>query len=248
MKTINEQKYVLQMMDISKIERDKNQPRKNVKVNIDELAESIKEKGILQPLLVREENDETILISGERRLEAALKAGLSQVPVIFYEGNPAELSLIENLQREDLHPIEEAEALQDLMKKSSYTQEEIGKLIGKKQSTISGILKLNEIHKSILTKCRNDKWWSQARLLRIAQKDTKQTQEEIFEEMLERKEKSGKRGKVNRVETIKKRVGLIVKSFSKIDTGQMNISEKNDLKKELIAMQEKVKTLLEKLE
>lgn len=134
------------------------QPRKVFnEESIEELAQSIKSYGIIQPLSVRRMGpDRYELVAGERRLRAAKKLGLVEVPVIVIDINDREsaaIALLENLQREDLNFIEEAEAFFNLIKEHNYTQEQLAGLIGKKQSTIANklrILKLNEEIRKIL--------------------------------------------------------------------------------------------------
>lgn len=112
---------------------------------LESLAQSIKEKGVLQPLLVRKKNDKYEIIAGERRWRAAQLAGLDEVPVIVKDLNDSEtleIALIENLQRENLSAIEEAEGLNRLMSEYAYTQEIIGKVIGKSRSYIANTLRL----------------------------------------------------------------------------------------------------------
>ncbi len=112
---------------------------------LDELASSIREKGIIQPLLVKETEIGYQLIAGERRLRAAKLAGLSQVPVIVKnvsEEEQIEISLIENLQREDLNPIEEAESYKKLMQDFEYTQQKLAQVLGKDRTTITNQIRL----------------------------------------------------------------------------------------------------------
>ena len=112
---------------------------------LEELASSIREKGIIQPLLVKEVEIGYQLIAGERRLRAARLAGLSQVPVIVKnvsEEEQIELSLIENLQREDLNPIEEAESYKKLMHDFEYTQQKLAQVLGKDRTTIANQIRL----------------------------------------------------------------------------------------------------------
>ena len=112
---------------------------------LEELALSIKEKGIIQPLLVKEMEIGYQLIAGERRLRAAKLAGLSQVPIIVKnvsEEEQIEYSLIENLQREDLNPIEEAESYKKLMQDYEYTQQKLSKVLGKDRTTIANQIRL----------------------------------------------------------------------------------------------------------
>ncbi len=112
---------------------------------IEELTHSIKEKGVIQPLLVRKVKGGYQLVAGERRLRAAKKAGLEKIPVVVREISKAELleySLIENLQRENLNPIEEAEAYKRLMKDFGYTQQQVSQVLGKNRATVANQLRL----------------------------------------------------------------------------------------------------------
>ncbi len=122
------------------------QPRKKVKdAAIEELAESIKEKGIIQPLLVRKVEDGYELIAGERRWRAAQKAGLTEIPVLIREAEPTsqlELALIENIQRQNLNAMEEAEAYQRLIHEFNISQEEVARRVGKDRSSIANFLRL----------------------------------------------------------------------------------------------------------
>ena len=131
---------------IEEIIPNRSQPRKHFdESKLQELAESIKEKGILEPLIVRKNDQGYELIVGERRWRAAQKAGLKEVPVVVKEaeGREAlEISLIENLQREDLNPIEAAEAFKHLIEEFKISQEDLSKRIGKDRTTIANTLRL----------------------------------------------------------------------------------------------------------
>jgi ParB family transcriptional regulator, chromosome partitioning protein len=123
------------------------QPRKHFnEESIDELAQSIKIYGIIQPISIRKLGNENYeLVAGERRLRAAKKLGLEEVPAIIIDitdKDSAAIALLENLQREDLNFIEEAEAYYNLIKDHSYTQEQLAEVIGKKQSTIANKLRI----------------------------------------------------------------------------------------------------------
>jgi len=131
---------------IEEIIPNRSQPRKHFdESRIQELAWSIKEKGILEPLIVRRADQGYELIVGERRWRAAQKAGLKEVPVLVkeVEGREAlEISLIENLQREDLNPIEAAEAFKHLIEEFDISQEDLSKRMGKDRTTITNTLRL----------------------------------------------------------------------------------------------------------
>jgi len=131
---------------IEEIFPNRSQPRKHFdESKIEELAASVKEKGILEPLIVRRTDRGYELIVGERRWRAAQKAGLKEVPVLVKEaqGREAlEISLIENLQREDLNPIEAAEAFKHLIQEFDISQEDLSKRMGKDRTTITNTLRL----------------------------------------------------------------------------------------------------------
>ncbi len=131
---------------IEEIRPNKNQPRKTFTADkLEELAASIREKGIIQPLVVRKKGDHFELIAGERRWRAAQKAGLREVPVVIQdvsEDTALEMALIENIQREDLNAVEEAEAYHSLMENFSLTQEELARRVGKDRSTVANSLRL----------------------------------------------------------------------------------------------------------
>jgi len=132
---------------ISQIQPNPYQPRKTFnEASIEELARSVREHGIVQPLVVTRTGDKYKLIAGERRFRAAQKAGLTTVPALIkemmQEGDALEIALIENIQREDLNPIEEALAYHQLHDEFQLTQEEISKRVGKERSTVANFLRL----------------------------------------------------------------------------------------------------------
>jgi ParB family chromosome partitioning protein len=134
-------------IEVEKIKPNPEQPRKVFNTDaLSELAASVKEKGVLQPVIVREaEGGEYYLIAGERRWRAASLAGLKKIPVIIKESSPGEsleIALIENIQRDDLNPIETAEAFQRLIGEYRYTQEELSRRVGKDRTTIANYLRI----------------------------------------------------------------------------------------------------------
>ena len=136
------------MCDIDKISPNPNQPRSYFDgEKLEQLAASIREKGVIQPLLVtRSKGNRYVLIAGERRLRAAKMAGCEEIPVVVMEqgsdNEGLELALIENIQRHDLNPIEEAVAYARLMEEFHLTQEEVAKKVGRQRSTITNVLRL----------------------------------------------------------------------------------------------------------
>jgi len=129
------------------------QPRKHFpEETLAELAASIKQQGVLQPVLVEEEAGAFSIVAGERRYRAAILAGLSDLPVIvkkFTEEEKLEIALIENIQREDLTPIEEAKAIRNIIEKTGRKQEEVAEKLGKNRSTVANALRLLKLPKEI---------------------------------------------------------------------------------------------------
>lgn len=149
-------------LPISEITPNKNQPRKTFdEAALDELAESIKQHGVLQPLLVRPlPNGGYQLVAGERRWRASRRAGLREVPVVVKEltdTETMEIAIIENLQREDLNPIEEAEGLQALIDKCGFTQEEVASSVGKSRPAIANSLRLLRLPEKVRELTRDGK-------------------------------------------------------------------------------------------
>ena len=151
-------------ISISSIIPNKYQPRKNFdKDSLSELANSIKERGVIQPLIVRKsekQNEKFELIAGERRLQASQAAGLHEVPVIIIEADnlkSLELAIVENVQRRDLNPVEEAKGYKRLIDEFGYDQEKVSKFIGKSRSHISNSIRILLLPKSVLELIENEK-------------------------------------------------------------------------------------------
>ena len=144
-------------ISISSLVRNKYQPRKKFdEVSLEELTNSIRERGIIQPIIVRpssDEEDKFEIIAGERRWQAAQYAGLHEVPVVVINVDnlkSLEFAIVENVQREDLNPIEEAEGYKRLIDEFSYDQDKVSKFIGKSRSHISNCLRLLSLPKEII--------------------------------------------------------------------------------------------------
>jgi len=155
--TVDESKNYF-ICPIEKIRPNRNQPRKYFAADkLEELAASIREKGIIQPLVVTRRDDHYEIIAGERRWRAAQKAGLHEIPVVIREATPdaiMELALIENIQRQDLNAIEEAQAYRSLVEHFSISQEDVARRVGKNRTTVTNSLRLlklpDEIQRDIV--------------------------------------------------------------------------------------------------
>ena len=140
-------------LKLAQIVPNPDQPRKTFDAEaLAELARSIEKHGLIQPITVKRydgDDDRYLLVAGERRFRAFEQLGRPTIPAIITTGDAEEIALIENIQREDLNPLEEAEALERMMDRYHYTQEELGKVIGKAQNTVSEVLQLNTLPPSI---------------------------------------------------------------------------------------------------
>ncbi|MDW7673093.1 MAG: ParB/RepB/Spo0J family partition protein [Bacillota bacterium] len=156
----NNDKQDTTKIDVKNIAPNPYQPRSYFDTEtLQELAQSIKEHGIVQPLAVRKINDKYVLIAGERRLRAAKIAGLTEVPAIVLEltdQQMAEVSLIENVQREDLNPMEEAYSYHRLINDFKITQEELAKRVGKSRSFIANMVRLVNLPRDIQQMVRDE--------------------------------------------------------------------------------------------
>lgn len=173
------------MIPIEKLEPNPNQPRAEMG-ELDELVASIRERGILEPLLVRsaEVGGRFMIIAGERRYRAALRVGLREVPCIELdvdEQGVAEIALIENLQRKDLSPLEEAAGYRALAVRFGYTHEEIATKVGKSRSSVTEALSLNAIPDKVKEECRRADIRSKSLLLEIVKQPSDQKMLELIE-------------------------------------------------------------------
>jgi ParB family transcriptional regulator, chromosome partitioning protein len=144
-------------LSVSEIIPNKFQPRKNFdEENLNDLVNSIRERGIIQPIIVRKSEDEISkyeIIAGERRWLAAQKAGLHEVPVVITEADDLkslEFAIVENVQRHDLNPLEEAQGYQRLINEFSYDQEKVSKFIGKSRSHVTNCLRILSLPEDVL--------------------------------------------------------------------------------------------------
>ncbi len=145
---------VLKNLKITEVEPNRNQPRKNFNQEaLEELAESIKEYGLIQPIIVTEKEGYYSIIAGERRWRACKLAGLEEIPVIVREDDERknnEIALIENIQREDLNPFEKALGIKNLMNTYDLTQEEVAKKLGKSRSAIANTIRILNLEPRVL--------------------------------------------------------------------------------------------------
>jgi ParB family chromosome partitioning protein len=198
---------------IEDIKPNRSQPRKSFSGDkLEELAASIREQGIIQPLVVRKKDDHYELIAGERRWRAAQKAGLREVPVVIQDvsdGTALEMALIENIQREDLNAVEEAEAYQALQDNFALSQEELAKRVGKERSTVANSLRLLRLPAEIkrdVAEGRLSMGHARALLSLDSPEQMKTGRDEILRKQLTVRQAEGlvKRLKANKVQKVAK--------------------------------------------
>jgi ParB family chromosome partitioning protein len=226
-------------IDIYAINPDPNQPRKVFdNISLEELGESIKERGILQPVLVRLEGEKVWLVAGERRFRAAKLAGKEKIPAIITTGDPAEIALIENIQRENLKPLEEAEAFARLMETHGYKQEVLARVVGKARTTVTEILSINRLPEEIKDECRRADI-PRRTLIEIVKKDTPEEMIALFAQV-----KSGEitGGNIRQITRQKKKrlvntpllnairmIKDLQKTIKKLNSAEMQDIEKQEL-------------------
>jgi ParB family transcriptional regulator, chromosome partitioning protein len=173
------------MIAIDLIEPNPNQPRQ-VMGDLSELIASITEKGIIEPLVVRRRGERFQIIAGERRYQAAVQAGLRDLPVVIREVDDTEvieLALIENLQRKDLTPFEESEALHSLAERCGYTHEDLARRLSKSRTSVTESLALNAMPEEIRNLCRLADISSKSLLLQVVRQETPEKMTALIEKM-----------------------------------------------------------------
>jgi ParB family chromosome partitioning protein len=144
------------IVPIDQIDPNPTQPRQSMG-DLSELMASISEKGIIEPLVVRQQSGRYQIVAGERRYQAAVQVGLRELPVVFRDADDTEIieiALVENLQRKDLTPFEESEALQALSQRCGYTHEDLARRLGKSRTAITESLSLNKMPEEVRRVCR----------------------------------------------------------------------------------------------
>lgn len=173
------------LIPIDLIEPNPNQPRQ-VMGDLSELIASIGEKGILEPLVVRVRGTRFQIIAGERRYQAAVQVGLREIPVVIRdvdETEMLELALIENLQRKDLTPFEESEALEGLAERCGYTHEDLARRLGKSRTSVTEALALNAMPAEVRTLCRLADISSKSLLLQVVRQETPEKMTALVEKI-----------------------------------------------------------------
>jgi ParB family chromosome partitioning protein len=173
------------LISIEQIDPNPNQPRQ-VMGDLAELVSSVREKGILEPLVVRQRGDRFQIVAGERRYQAAVQAGLRDLPVVIRDVDDTEmleLALIENLQRKDLTPFEEAEAFQSLAERCGYTHEDLARRLGKSRTAVTETLALMGMPQEVRDLCRLADIASKSLLLQVVRQSTPEKMTALVEQI-----------------------------------------------------------------
>lgn len=173
------------MVAIDLVDPNPNQPRQ-VMGDLSELIASIAEQGILEPLVVRQRGDRFQIVAGERRYQAATQVGLRELPVVIRDVDDTEmleLALIENLQRKDLTPFEEAEALHGLAERCGYTHEDLARRLGKSRTSITESLSLHAMPEEVRSLCRLADIASKSLLLQVVRQETPEKMTALVEKI-----------------------------------------------------------------
>ena len=235
-------------VSLDRITLNPEQPRLAFDLNkLQELTQSIKVKGVLQPLLVRFKDGNYELIAGERRFKAARMAGLEKVPVIIKnvkDEDMLEIALIENIQRHDLNPIEEAKAYQALLLSHNYTQEDLSKRIGKNRSTIANLIRLLSLPENIQEKVFQGNL-STGHVRTLVSVDDERLKQKICQEILDNKLSVRDSEKLVKAVLAPKKEKIIENLNTQMLHNQNRLCEKFATKVQLLAKGNKGKILLE---
>ncbi|MGE5835935.1 MAG: ParB/RepB/Spo0J family partition protein [Acidobacteriota bacterium] len=173
------------LVPIDRVDPNPEQPRQ-VMGDLSELMASIAEKGVIEPLVVRQRGNRYQIVAGERRYQAAVQLGLRELPVVIREvddNEMVEVALVENIQRKDLGPFEEAEALASLTERCGYTHEDLAKRLGKSRTSITESLSLAEMPTDVRNLCRLADISSKSLLLQVVRQQTPQKMVALVEQL-----------------------------------------------------------------
>lgn len=249
------EKGSLYQIPCADLQADPNQPRKYFDPDAQQdLVNSIKDKGVLQPILFRADKDgNPILVAGERRLQAAKEAGLKTIPAILVEGNHSEIALVENLLREDLTAIELAEALDHIMKEHNYTQDQLTGIIGKAKSTVSEILSLNRLPYEIRDECRENPKVSRKTLLEIAKRKKPRSMLNAYEKYKKRsstppKHRGPKGARKSWIERFASKYENLTTFVADMDLGTLDTPSRKDLISRIEVLKKIVDSLIARIQ
>jgi ParB family chromosome partitioning protein len=236
----------IRMIPLDRIEPNPRQPRSELG-DIQELMDSIKAKGVLEPIIVRPKGEKFEIIAGERRFVASQKLGLKEIPcieMVVGDQEAMEISLIENLQRKDLNIFEEADGLKALMSLYGYSHQQVADKIGKARSTITEIISVSRIPLSLREKLKAAGITSRSTIIEIAKIDNEETMTRVVDQIIERKlTRTDTRDltKLFKEKEEKEKPKYFVFNF--VPKENKNVRLRIEFKKEVVTRQELIKIL-----
>ena len=242
----------LHSVPLTELQPDPMQPRKYMDpLALEELTASVGQVGIIEPVVCRQDPQTGLVyvVAGERRCAAARKAGLTSIPAVFIAGdNHAEIALVENLLRQDLNPIEEAEALKRLMDDHPYLQEDLARIIGKSPTTISEALSLNKLPQAIRDECRQDPTVPKKLLVTIAR--NKQQRSMVTQFQLYRKQqaqagvKKTPGAKRTKAETLVNNIGATQMKIAVLDLQEFSTEDRDMIMETLASLKNTLEAVI----
>lgn len=249
------EKGKLYQVPLTDLTPDPNQPRRSLDPEgMAELTASVRTHGVIQPILFRVDpaSPSLVVVAGERRHRAALEAGLTTIPGICVEGNCAEIALVENLLRQDLTAVEEAEALQRLKDEQKYSDEQLSGVIGRARTTISDIMLINRLPQEVRDECRGDRKITKTTLIEIARKKQVRGMQTAYEKYREKMKKAaeGRTRQEKGPETAEDIIAWLDKAVAKVtgfadlDATAWTEDEKNTFNLALQGLQDSIQGIL----
>lgn len=245
----------LYALKVDNLQPDQEQPRRSFDAeSLQELALSIAKHGVLQPVIFRATaQGEVVLVAGQRRWQAARQAGLTAIPGVFSDGEPSEIALVENLLRQDLTAIEEAEAIHKLKTTHDYQLEQLHGILGKSVSTLSEILSLIRLPAEIRDDCRADRRIARSTLLEISKMPDKEQMMDLYRQYRakglsrEKLRQNARNQQANAPRPEIRQVRSWTRRFGKFDVAQLADQERVVLKGELEKLHGQVQQMLAQL-
>jgi ParB/RepB/Spo0J family partition protein len=247
---------VLTALPLSAVRANAAQPRRYFDPDaLRDLAASIRQRGVLQPVIVKRDDAGYVIMAGERRFRAAKMAGLSVIPALVRDDDPIEVAMIENLQREDLSPLEEAEGLGSLLDQYGYTHESLAELIGKSRPYVSNTLALRRLPERIKAEYHQSPEVSREILISVARADTPERQEMLWRLTRIRKlsvqrfrsAQAGRPGAADEIAELERLVRRLGRKLRALDTAALPPDQRSRLTRVLERAQSRVARSLDRL-
>lgn len=248
---------VLAALAVSAVRPNPKQPRRHFDPEaLAQLAESIRSRGLLQPIVVTRDGDGYLLMAGERRWRAAGLAGLDTIPALIRDDDPLEIAMIENLQRQDLSPLEEAEGLGQLIERFGYTHEALAEMMGKSRPYVSNTLALRRLPEDIKAQCYAEPGVSREILIHIARAESSERQSVLWRLARLRKlsvekfraEASGVSSATDVISDLARLVRRLGRKLRKLDTSATTGEERRHLERVLLRARGRLERTLKALQ